>query len=143
MYIKPGYTYYDSGGQHATRGKFLILLSVDNDRGLRAIVRSVALRQFGHWMMGCARVFGKTLTISGAYGSDGLPKNLDRLYYHFDDNYKVVQDCPEWVERVWNSAIPLPAELYDAWNNGGGWNSAGSEAQVMRQWTLENFSIGG
>lgn len=86
---------------------------------IRCIIRKVALEQLGHWMMGYARAFGHTITISGDYGSDGLPKNVDR--------------------EVWNKAIPLPDELYDAWNDGGGWNSCGSEAPLMRQWALENF----
>lgn len=121
MYILPTRQYYDSSGQqHAGRQWFLILVQT-NDRinDIRAIVRKVALSQFGHWMMGTARAFNHSITISGSYGSDGLPKTVDK--------------------EVYDRAVPLPQYLYDAWNNGGGWNSAGKEAPLMRQWAIDNF----
>jgi hypothetical protein len=75
-------------------------------------VRKVGLQQFGHYMMGSANICGKWKTVSGAYGSDGLPMTVDVL--------------PK-------DAKPLPTELYDAWNKGGGWNGAGSEAAAMAE----------
>lgn len=86
---------------------------------IRAIVRHVAMTQCGHFMMGNARVHGHRLTLSGSYGSDGLPDTVP----------------PEVYER----GLELPKDLYDAWNNGGGWNSVGSEAPLMRKWALENL----
>ncbi len=125
MYIKPtisGYT--SSGEQVARRQLFLILVQPMSGSELehspmRAIVRKVALHQFGPWMMGFARVKGERITISGAYGSDGLPCSVS--------------------DRVYDEAINLPQYLIDAWNKGGGWNSAGSEAESMRKWALENL----
>lgn len=129
--------YYDSSGeQHVRRALFLILVQRDyfkdadgnylspSDRpdgytDIRAIVRKVALHQFGHWMMGSARVKGERISISGAYGSDGNTCTVS--------------------EKVFQEAVPLPAELYDAWNKGEGWNSAGSEAPLMRTWATENL----
>ena len=126
MYIKPTETYYDgSGQQFATRQWFLILVQTDNIKceygTLRAIVRKVALAQFGHWMMGYARAFGESITISGSYGSDGLPTNVP--------------------QHVYDNAVVVPDELYEQWSNGGGWNSAGSEASAMRQWAIDNFEL--
>jgi len=139
MYIKPTRTYYKGTSQCSARQWFLILVtpgrkvkSVTSDYEyyladygnsgripIRCIVRKVALEQLGHWMMGYARAFGHRITISGSYGSDGLPTDVDR--------------------EVWDKAIPLPDELYDAWNKGEGWNSCGSEAPLIRQWALDNF----
>lgn len=123
MYIEPTIGGYDSSGEQVTRrARFLILVQREGDSGggeIRALVRSVALRQCGHWMMGRARAFGHSITISGAYGGDGLPR-----------------DVPD---AVFQRATPLPADLRDAWNKGGGWNGAGSEAPAMRQWALDNI----
>lgn len=88
-------------------------------REIRALVRKVALHQFGHFMMGSARAFGHRIPISGAYGSDGLPRDVPR--------------------EVFDRAVPIPRELHDAWNKGGGHNSAGSEADAMRAWALANL----
>lgn len=86
---------------------------------LRAIVRYVRMRQCGQFMMGSARVGKHNLILSGSYGGDGLPKSVP--------------------DEVYEAGVELPQELYDAWNNGGGWNSAGSEAPAMRAWALANF----
>ena len=123
MYILPTQTYYTaSGEQHSARQWFLLLVQPENDvNNIRAIVRKVALVQFGHWMMGYAKILNLSILVSGSYGSDGLPITV--------------------ADKVFDIAIPLPDKLYNAWNSGGGWNSAGSEAPLMRQWALENFSL--
>jgi hypothetical protein len=122
MYInRTGYGYYTNSGQAHTRGRFLLLLQTEEDskvRRMRAIVRTVALRQLGHWMMGMANVGGRWVSVSGSYGNDGLPMHVDG--YPKD-------------------AIPVPDELYEAWNKGDGWNGAGKEAPAMRQWANEQF----
>lgn len=124
MYLKPNQGYYDSNGQqHARRGDFLILMSDETKPfgpdNFRAIVRKVALSQFGHWMMGKARIHGHTITLSGSYGSDGLTKSVP--------------------SKVFKYGVPVPKELYDLWCNGGGHNTAGSEASSMRKWAIETF----
>lgn len=90
-----------------------------NSYPIRAIVRYVRMGQFGNFMMGRARVLGKSITLSGSYGSDGLPASVD------DDIYEL--------------GAELPQELRDKWNTGGGWNGAGSEAPLMRKWALDTF----
>ncbi len=86
---------------------------------LHAIVRYVRMRQCGAWMMGSAMVGKHRLGLSGSYGSDGLPKSVP--------------------DEVYEAGVELPQELYDAWNKGGGWNGAGSEATAMRAWALATF----
>ena len=124
MYLTDTRVYYSrTGNQHAARAPFLILvqkrsadLGPDN---FRAMVRQVALEQCGHWMMGYARAAGKTIAVSGAYGSNGFPVTVD------DD--------------VYEKGIDVPKELYDKWASGGGWNSCGSESEDMRTWAIENL----
>lgn len=88
---------------------------------IRALVRHVSMSQFGHFMMGHARVHGHTLTLSGSYGSDGLPDTVPTKVYEY--------------------GTQLPDELYKAWSNSGGWNGAGSEASAMREWALTNLKL--
>lgn len=119
MYIRGAHRYYTIDGQQACRkGPFLILLQQDLDTDIYAVVREVALRQLGHWMMGFARIEGKTYTMSGCYGNDGLPVTIGKI--------------PKDAKKV-------PQELVEAWNKGGGWNSCGSEAQAMVEWAKETF----
>lgn len=116
MYLN-GFTYYSGTEQRHSRGQFLLLIQPKSEKPAKentyAIVRKVALRQLGQFMMGSANVNGKWITVSGTYGNDGLPMDVDAL--------------PK-------DAVPLPADLYDAWNKGGGWNGAGSEARTMSAW---------
>lgn len=86
---------------------------------LRGIVRYVRMRQLGAWMMGRARIHNTSITLSGSYGSDGLPCTVP--------------------DAVYEAGTLLPNALYEAWNTGGGWNGAGSEAPAMRAWALKTF----
>ena len=81
---------------------------------MRAVVRIVALRQLGHWMMGRVNIGGTWHSVSGSYGGDGLPMTVP------DD--------------VFLRGVPVPSDLYDAWAKGDGWNAAGNEASAMRAW---------
>ena len=127
MYLNnEGRTYYSrTGNQHHSRAPFLILMQdKDGDCGpdnFRAIVRKVALEQLGHFMMGTARIKNTSITISGAYGSDGLPVSVPK--------------------EIYDMGIDIPAKLYEAWNKGGGWNSCGNEAEAMKEWDLETFGV--
>jgi|SRR5579859_2006784 len=85
MYVGRGRgTYYVGTEQHASRAPFLILASSDKKDAngyctLYGIVRKVALAQCGHFMMGTARIAGTSITVSGPFGGDGLPKDYDNL----------------------------------------------------------------
>lgn len=124
MYIEPVTSGYESDGtQVSRRGLFLLLLTSENSGSgqgaVRAIVRKVALRQCGHWMMGSAQIKGHRISVSGSYGSDGLTCTVPN--------------------EVYLEGFPLPDELWNAWNKGEGWNGAGSEAPAMRDWAIENL----
>ena len=119
MYLQDGITYYQGGEQRTGRGPFLLLLQTRDSEQIYACVRQVALCELGHFMMGRARIEGKTYSVSGAYGHDGLPMTVDRI--------------PA-------DAKLLPFDLREAWNSGGGWNGAGSEVPAMKQWARENLA---
>jgi hypothetical protein len=122
MYIEETRSGYEGGKQVVRRARFLIMVQPESGCGwyaTRALVRKVALRQLGHWMMGCARAFGQTLRLSGAYGNDGLPLTVP--------------------DSIYEKATPVPRNLLEAWNKGGGWNGCGSEAKAIREWAVNTF----
>ncbi len=114
---------YNRHGEQTAAGLFLILFSDDGSAtNLRACVRHVRMCEFGQYMMGSVHLAGIRYVLSGAYGSDGLPETCH------DPN-------------LWTQLTPVPSELRDAWNKGNGWNVAGSEAPLMRQWALQNMTM--
>ena len=125
MFIKLVKTYYskEDGEQRTGKGLFLILMRDKNlpiwHTNARAIVRKVALKQLGHWMMGTVTIKGHTISLSGAYGADGL--------------------MIEVPKEVYDVGIDIPKELYEKWGQGGGWNTCGNEAESLRKWALENI----
>ena len=121
MYIKSTSGYYKGTAQHSRKAPFLILMQSKESpsKELRCVVRQVALSQLGHWMMGSTRIGKEKVTLSGSYGHDGLPVMVEHTTYL--------------------RGVLLPEELFDLWNKGGGWNSAGSESEAMRKWALENL----
>lgn len=118
MYIEKPTLYYRGNDQAVRRASFLILMqSKDRKIGpenMRGIIRKVAMRQFGHWMMGSAQIGQERITLSGSYGDNGLPVTVS--------------------EEVFAKGVPLPVGLYNAWNHGRGWNCAGNEALEMQKW---------
>jgi hypothetical protein len=126
MFITTRHSGYDRDGGQVASGRFLLLVQPekyeDSGMPIRALVRFASLHQLGHFMMGSCRAFGHTIQLSGAYGGDGLPRGVPR--------------------EVYDKAIDVPAELIAAWNTGGGWNGAGSEAPAMREWALKTFPDG-
>ena len=146
---------YRAGGQQFCFGAFLIV--VQDHKGdsrscymkssgraahvpeLRALVRHVRMYQCGHWMMANITIGGFNMVLSGAYGSDGLPKSL---MHHFPDNAEpgkasVLTD--EEKEWLWEQLVPIPQELQDAFWNGGGHNCAGPEGPLFRAWAKKNL----
>lgn len=138
---------YNRDGEQFYKGRFLCLFNnpFDNSaKELRACVVQTKFTQLGHWMMGSAKIRGYSIGLSGSYGSDGLPLTL---YRHFigvevvngkkEAQYKGFND--EEKRNIWDNLIPLPSELYDAWNKGEGWNGAGKEGPAMKEWAIANF----
>ena len=88
---------------------------------IRCLVRHVELHQCGHWMMGDMTVHGEKISLSGAYGCDGLPRDVKR--------------------KTWEKALPLPAHLIEALKTGGGHNGVGTEGMPIREWAIENLAL--
>lgn len=93
-------------------------------RKLYACVRFVALKQLGHWMMGTAKIGGQSVTVSGAYGNDGLPMDYEKL-------------SPKARKHL----VELPPDLTEKFWAGGGWNEAGAEARDMHAWAKKEFNL--
>ena len=123
MYISNANGRYNRDGEQvAGPGDFLILMQGEGPdcQQVKAMVRSARRHQCGHWMMGRIKIDGYVMSLSGSYGADGLICTVP------DDIYR-------------RCGLVLPQDLYDAWNKGGGWNSAGSEAPCLRSWALANL----
>lgn len=91
-----------------------------NGKGkLWACVRSCALSQCGHFMMGTIRIGGKSITVSGAIGSDGLPLDLQTVPTAYRDR---LIEVPEAIAAIY-------------WKDDG-WNTIGSAGMTLRDWAL-------
>ena len=89
---------------------------------LWATVRVCALSQLGHFMMGTIRIGGKSITVSGSIGNDGLP--LD------------VQEVPaNWRDKL----VQVPQDVASAYWTDNGHNDIGSARDPLRQWARETF----
>ena len=84
---------------------------------LYAIARRVRLSQLGHFMMGSVRIVDSIITVSGAYGHDGLPCSMNEL-----------------TPRARAKLTRVPDELAVKFWNSGGHNSSGSEGLAMAAW---------
>ncbi len=142
MFLKQSRSGYNRQGEQFARGSFLLVFSnnqhkwaeetgkdwrdfpSENRRKLYACVRHVSLRQMGPWMMGSARIAGQSVTVSGSYGSDGLPGDYERLTL---------------AARA--KLVEIPAELTEMFWQGGGHNCAGNEAAAMREWALKTLAV--
>jgi len=133
MFIN-GKDWYDSDDCQCCNGEFLIICQDPEHKGsypeLRALLRPVTMKQSGHWMMGRTKIGGCDIVLSGAYGSDGLPIHLP----HKD----IAQDM---VGKIWDALHPIPQDLQTAFWEGGGHNTCGSEASMLRAWTVKNAEI--
>ena len=110
---------YNRDGEWQASGRFLAVFCGKDQSKLYGVVRRCALRQLGHWMIGRIRVGSQTLTVSGTYGEDGLPLDLDKVE---ESNRRFL--------------APVPPELVEAFWKGGGHNCAGTEAPAMHAWGL-------
>jgi hypothetical protein len=128
MYLGQGKygSHYVGTEQRHSRAPFLVLMVTElpNSRGpgkplgerssLRAAVRQVAMHQLGHFMMARARIGSRMYSLSGTYGSDGLPLSVD-----YDD---------------WLRGEPVPPELEAKFWKSEGHNAAGAEGPDFYRW---------
>lgn len=126
VFFKGNKSWYDAGGQQFASGWFLVLMYPEDrlegeplfDKSwIRGMPIYTKMSQLGHFMMAQASIKGYKFTMSGSYGGMGLTCDVPRVIYKL--------------------GTPCPPELIEAWSNGGGWNSAGSEAPAMREWALK------
>lgn len=141
MFFKSSRTWYTNSGQHAS-GSFLMVFQdpLNKDRReLRALARHVKLSQCGHWMMGRAKIGeNRFLSVSGGFGSDGLPMSLGKYYDKDNEGHSMTV---EEMKALWDQLVPVPQELAERyWKADDGHNSVpGSVAGDFRKWALENL----
>lgn len=92
---------------------------------LWATVRSCSLHQCGHFMMGTIRIGGKSITVSGPIGHDGLPLDL--------------QEVPK-ASRL--KLVEVPEDVATTYWKDNGHNDVGRAATPLREWALEAFKEG-
>lgn len=112
MFLSTSRSGYLGTEQYAS-GHFLILFSMNKE--IRCLVRKVALRQCGQFMMGSVTVAGEYISLSGQYGGDGLPN-----------------DPP--TAAFWERLHPLPDDIAaDYWKS-----ENGSAEEAIRNWAKTN-----
>src|SRR5690606_25620601 len=109
-------TSYSRHGEQRAEGNFLIVFqNPAGGRELRCLVRSVRLRQLGHWMMGNLKILGYNIGLSGGFGSDGLPCTLSQHLVVYEEDgerrAKHVEIPKEDIDRIWRQLTPMPVEL--------------------------------
>jgi hypothetical protein len=113
--------WYGKDDQAKAKGWFLVLFS-DKDDNLTAKAVYAQLGQLGQFMMGTGRFGGGSITLSGSYGNDGLPRTWEDL-----------------SPRQQALLTTVPADLAKEYWQGGGWNSTGREAPAMNAWAVKNL----
>ena len=108
---------YDRDGAQVASGRFLALFCGRDQSKLYGVVRRCSMSQLGHFMMGRIKVGSQSMCVSGTYGDDGLPMDLDKV-----------------EEKNRRFLTLLPVDLTTTFWKGGGHNSAGSEAGAMLTW---------
>jgi hypothetical protein len=139
MFIsKSSHGYYRGTEQHSGRGRYLALfswnsfkadgpaparLAYDNGKPmLWATVRSCSLAQLGHFMMGTIVIGGKSITVSGPIGHDGLPLDY--------------QDVPVAYRHL---LVEVPADVAAVYWADNGHNDVGSARPILRDWARTQF----
>jgi len=123
MFIRSKRRRYTRDGEQRGTGDYLVLACGERGekyRELRGFVRSVELRQLGHWMMGSVNIDGTRIGLSGPLGSDGLPLDKDA--------------CPNWDRMV---VVPEDvATIF--WTDSTGHNDVGVSGKDLLTWALAN-----
>jgi hypothetical protein len=142
MFIK-GKRWCTRSGEQRASGPFLILLThnfLKGNREIKCMVRTVAMRQAGHFMMGdlCFNFGDKKyyFSVSGTYGADGLTKDVEELRLA----YSPERAPAEVIEAVWDGLMPLPRDIAEMkWKSTSGWNCAGDEGSAVHEWAEKNL----
>jgi hypothetical protein len=145
MFLTNSHRGHTRDGQQRASGQFLILFShntckdpavpVEDRRKVYAHVCHVSMKQLGQFMMGES----KTLQVSKAYGDRPAPNNLILSGTYGDDG--LTCDYEDLTAESRAKLVLVPVDLAEKFWHGGGWNSAGSEAQDMRDWAVKTFKV--
>lgn len=165
MFITTSRSGYLGNDQYAS-GYFLIVFSNDlapklpnGRKALRCLIRKVALRQFGHFMMSSVTLLGVRFSLSGCYGADGLTvdvatrqkerpdpplpegghKTVEEHKAYWDEVASIPWVTVEKAPGLWDRLHPMPDELVEKFWSGGGHNSSGSEGPAVHKWAKENL----
>ena len=112
---------------------FLVLLQDKGLKNFRAFIRSARLKPCGNWAMGTVTFKRKKISISGDYGSGGLPITV-RPNPRFSEN-EFEKEQRENIIFAYKNSVPLPPWLEEEWGHGtGGHSCAGSERISMEIW---------
>lgn len=133
---------YNRSGEQVAHGYFMMWVQkshFDKDGKyvtgpMYAAVRKVALVQCGHWMIGSFRVGGKNIAVSGALGSDGLPKSFSPPRCPGDKLGNEDGMSQEWLDK-WFVKVPQP--VVDVWEKSEGHNTCNEPA--VRDWGLSLY----
>lgn len=124
--------WYSYDGTQRAYGKFLAVFQTDARYSdglpaLFAVVRTVKMRQLGHWMMGMLNLGQYRFSISGAIGHDGLPMSL-RGWHKDSPKGSPMVDVPFDAIRKYLTLVPEDvARVY--WTDNEGWNSLGAKGK--------------
>jgi hypothetical protein len=116
---------------------------------LYACVRSVRLRQMGHWMMGGVTLAGNYFSVSGGLGNDGLPHDWKLMFQSEPpskeypsgrwDHRRLMKEEVQHLKD--NYLTQIPEEISTAYHlDETGHNSVGAApAKLLRKWAMENL----
>ena len=150
MFLSNSHRGYTRDRQQRASGRFLILFSHNHykwaecfpntpfagqGRTLYAHACYVAMEQLGQFMVGES----KTLQVSKAYGDRPGPNNLILSGTYGGDG--LTCDYEDLTPESRAKLVVVPTDLAEKFWNGGGWNSAGAEAQDMHDWAVETFKV--
>ncbi len=119
-------------GSQRAYGKFLAVFQTDATYSdghtmLYAVVRSVKMKQLGHWMMGMLNLGQYRFSLSGALGSDGLPMSLRGWHKDSPEGSPKVEVPFEAISKYLTPVPEDVARLY--WTGNTGWNSIGEQGR--------------
>jgi hypothetical protein len=142
MFIKQTSSGY-KGTEQYCNGEFLIVVQDPFSNALRPELRAVVvfakMRQLGHFMMASVNLAGASLTLSGTYGSDGLPFSIRRHFTGIVNEKATYADFTDDQKRaLWDQLTPIPQDLQDQFWAGGGHNTCGSEGPAFHKWGKAN-----
>jgi hypothetical protein len=111
-------TWYDEDAGQITEGIYLIMTDHPSERfkfkdktyaKLYCTLRKVKMTQVGNFMVGaCPAINGIKVSLSGAFGADGLPVSFSRIEHFFKDFVPVPGDIAgKYWESDRDEAYPL------------------------------------